>query len=175
MDNFDLRKYLAEGRLFEEDDSIGYPDYPESKGKPYAIDIRYNMLYDEDKDGKEYKLKTLDGKKDKTYVMFTTSYWDGETGYYEDIKAHHDYDKEKFGKIYDYEAKSKFIETVLDPETGKEMIQHTFMGGEKDGDYMEEYEDAWDIVDNRYFNTQEELINFDLEKLLKDINQKENK
>ena len=101
---------------------------------------------------------------------------DGEEGYYADIEAHHDYDEEKFGKIYDYEEKNpKLFGTVLDPETGKEMIQHSFMGGKKDGDYMDDWEGAWDDIDNRYFNTQEELINFDLEKLLKDINQKKNK
>ena len=163
-----FRKYLTEGRLFEEDSTIGYEDAPESIGKPYSISIRHNELYDIDKDGKEYKLKTSDGKKDKTFAMFTTSYWDGEEEYYVDIEGGHDYDVEKFGKIYDHRGKNpNLFDTVLDPETGKEMIE--------DEDYADWVDDAFDIVDGLYFNTQEELVNFDLNKYLKDIHQKLNK
>ena len=162
-----FRKYLTEGRLFEEDSTIGYEDAPESIGKPYAIEARTNMLFDEDENGEEFNLKTLDGKKDKTFVLFTTSYWDGEEEDYTDIMWNHD-DKEKFGKIFDYESKNpNLFSTVLDPETGKEMIEGD--------DYFDYVEGAFDIEDMFYFKTQEELIKFDLNKYLEDFNQRFNK
>ena len=161
-----FRKYLNEGIIFEEDDTIGYEGVPESTGKPYAIEARINMLFDEDENGDQFNLKTLDGKKDKTFVMFTIGYWDPEGEYYADIDGGHDYDKEKFGKIYDSEELMGVTSRVLDPETGKEM---------KDEDYDDFVEGAWDeSEDEFYFKTQEELIKFDFKKALKDINQKLN-
>ena len=156
-----FRKYLNEGIIFEEDDTIGYEGVPESTGKPYAIEARINMLFDED----ENNLKTLDGKKDKTFVMFTIGIWDPETEYYEDYQAGFDYNPEKFGKLYDAEELN-LINAIIDPETGKEM---------KDEDYDDFVEGAWDErEDEFYFKTQEELIKFDFKKALKDINQKLN-
>lgn len=156
-----FRKYLNEGVIFEEDDTIGYEGVPESTGKPYAIEARINMLFDED----ENNLKTLDGKKDKTFVMFTVGIWDPETEYYEDYQAGFDYNPEKFGKLYDAEELN-LINAIIDPETGKEM---------KDEDYDDYVEGAWDErEDEFYFKTQEELIKFDFKKALKDINQKLN-
>ena len=156
-----FRKYLNEGIIFEEDDTIGYEGVPESTGKPYTIEARINMLFDED----ENNLKTLDGKKDKTFVMFTIGIWDPETEYYEDYQAGFDYNPEKFGKLYDAEELN-LINAIIDPETGKEM---------KDEDYDDFVEGAWDErEDEFYFKTQEELIKFDFKKALKDINQKLN-
>ena len=156
-----FRKYLNEGIIFEEDDTIGYEGVPESTGKPYAIEARINMLFDED----ENNLKTLDGKKDKTFVMFTIGIWDPETEYYEDYQAGFDYNPEKFGKLYDAEELN-LINAIIDPETGKEM---------KDEDYDDFVEGAWDErEDEFYFKTQEELIKFDFKKYLKDTNQKLN-
>ena len=155
-----FRKYLNEGVIYE-DDTIGYEGVPESTGKPYAIEARINMLVDED----DNRLKTLDGKKDKTFVMFTVGIWDPETEYYEDYQAHFDYNPEKFGKLYDAEELN-LISAIIDPETGKEM---------KDEDYSDYVEGAWDeSEDEFYFKTQEELIKFDFKKALKDINQKLN-
>ena len=155
-----FRKYLNEGIIYE-DDTIGYEGVPESTGKPYAIEARHNMLFDED----ENNLKTLDGKKDKTFVMFTIGYWDPEGEYYMDIEGGHDYDKEKFGKIYDYSTESNLITTILDPETGNEV---------KDEDYDDWVEDVFEVEDEFFFKTQEELIKFDFKKYLKDTNQKLN-
>ena len=154
-----FRKYLNEGIIYE-DDTIGYEGVPESTGKPYAIEARHNMLFDED----ENNLKTLDGKKDKTFVMFTIGYWDPEGEYYMDIEGGHDYDPEKFGKLYDAEELN-LINAIIDPETGKEM---------KDEDYSDYVEGAFEEEDAFYFKTQEELIKFDFKKYLKDINQKLN-
>ena len=156
-----FRKYLNEGIIFEEGDTIGYEGVPESTGKPYAIEARHNMLFDED----ENNLKTLDGKKDKTFVMFTIGYWDPEGEYYADIDGGHDYDKEKFGKIYDSEELMGVTSRVLDPETGKEM---------KDEDYDDFVEEVFEVEDEFFFKTQEELIKFDFKKYLKDTNQKLN-
>ena len=156
-----FRKYLNEGIIFEEDDTIGYEGVPESTGKPYAIEARINMLVDED----DNRLKTLDGKKDKTFVMFTIGYWDPEGEYYMDIEGGHDYDPEKFGKLYDYSKESNLITTILDPETGKEV---------KNEDWFEYVEGAFEVEDEFFFKTQEELIKFDFKKYLKDINQKLN-
>ena len=155
-----FRKYLNEGIIYE-DDTIGYEGVPESTGKPYAIEARHNMLFDED----ENNLKTLDGKKDKTFVMFTIGYWDPEGEYYMDIEGGHDYDKEKFGKIYDYSTESNLITTILDPETGNEV---------KDEDYDDWVVDVFEVEDEFFFKTQEELIKFDFKKYLKDTNQKLN-
>tara|TARA_B110000208_G_C11508308_1_gene335948 strand:+ start:117 stop:608 length:492 start_codon:yes stop_codon:yes gene_type:complete len=156
-----FRKYLNEGIIYEEDNTIGYEGVPESTGKPYAIEARHNMLFDED----ENNLKTLDGKKDKTFVMFTIGYWDPEGEYYADIDGGHDYDKEKFGKIYDSEELMGVTSRVLDPETGKEM---------KDEDYDDFVEEVFEVEDEFFFKTQEELIKFDFKKYLKDTNQKLN-
>jgi len=156
-----FRKYLNEGIIYEEDNTIGYEGVPESTGKPYAIEARINMLFDED----ENNLKTLDGKKDKTFVMFTIGYWDPEGEYYADIDGGHDYDKEKFGKIYDSEELMGVTSRVLDPETGKEM---------KDEDYDDFVEEVFEVEDEFFFKTQEELIKFDFKKYLKDTNQKLN-
>ena len=159
-----FRKYLNEGIIFEEDDTIGYEGVPESTGKPYAIEARINMLFDEDENGDQFNLKTLDGKKDKTFVMFTIGIWDPETEYYEDYQAGFDYNPEKFGKLYDAEELN-LINAIIDPETGKEM---------KDEDYSDYVEGAFEEEDAFYFKTQEELIKFDFKKYLKDINQKLN-
>ena len=156
-----FRKYLNEGIIYEEDNTIGYEGVPESTGKPYAIEARHNMLFDED----ENNLKTLDGKKDKTFVMFTIGYWDPEGEYYADIDGGHDYDKEKFGKIYDSEELMGVTSRILDPETGKEM---------KDEDYDDFVEEVFEVEDEFFFKTQEELIKFDFKKYLKDTNQKLN-
>ena len=156
-----FRKYLNEGIIYEEDNTIGYEGVPESTGKPYAIEARINMLFDED----ENNLKTLDGKKDKTFVMFTIGYWDPEGEYYADIDGGHDYDKEKFGKIYDSEELMGVTSRILDPETGKEM---------KDEDYDDFVEEVFEVEDEFFFKTQEELIKFDFKKYLKDTNQKLN-
>jgi len=157
-----FRKYLNEGIIYEEDDTIGYEGVPESIGKPYAIEALHNMLFDEDEGGNEFNLKTLDGKKDKTFVMFTIGYWEPEDEEYVDIEGGFDYDPEKFGKIYDAEELNH-INAILDPETGKEM---------KKEDYMGYVEGAFEEEDSFYFKTQEELIKFDFKKYLKDTNQK---
>ena len=85
MDNFDLRKYLAEGRLFKEN----YVD-PED-GKPFAVYADFGSY--EDENGNTETLPNSD--IEKTYVRFHPHYYNEEYDEYVDISDTEDkrYDK----------------------------------------------------------------------------------
>ena len=86
MDNFDLRKYLAEGRLFKEN----YVD-PED-GKPFAVHVYIGWV--EDEDGNTEKLS--DGKRLKTYIQFDPRYYNEEE---DDYLSLDDTDDGRYDKI----------------------------------------------------------------------------
>ena len=105
MDNFDLRKYLTEGRLFKEanEEDEGY-------GKPFVVDVYYGWV--EDEDGNEEKLS--DGKRLKTYIQFLPLYYSKEEDSYIGID---DTDDGRYDKISNLD-----LWGIYDPDTMKPWV-----------------------------------------------------
>ena len=87
MEDFDLKKYLAEGKLLKE-----ASDYDEEYGKTFAVDVYYGWV--EDGDGTQEKLP--DGKGLKTYIQFSPHYYSKEDDNYVGVD---DTDDGRYDKI----------------------------------------------------------------------------
>ena len=136
MDNFDLKKYLAEGRLFKEN----YVD-PED-GKPFAVDVDFGSYTDDLFDGTFEKLPNSD--IEKTYVRFQPLYYNEEEDEYIDVG---DTDDGRYDKIDNLDFWG-----IWDPDTMKASNPQ-----DKD-DGFDEYEPG----NNRtyYFDSEEEISDF---------------
>jgi hypothetical protein len=138
MDNFDLRKYLAEGRLFKE--NYVDPGY----GKPFAVEVGYGSY--EDENGNAEKLPN--SNIEKTYVRFDPQYYNEEWESYDDIS---DTEDKRYDKIDNLDFWG-----VWDPDTMKPSNP-----GHRADEGNEYYEFESDGGKTYYFDTEKEISDFD--------------
>ena len=134
MKDFDLRKYLAEGKLLKEN----YID-PED-GSPFAVDVDFGSLID----GDGIREKLPNSNREKTYVRFDPRYYNEEEDEYLSLD---DTDDRRYEKIDNLDFWG-----VWDPDTMK-----VWYSGEKD-DGFDEYES--DGGRTYYFNSEKEISDF---------------
>ena len=137
MEDFDLRKYLAEGKLLKE--NYTEPEY----GSLFAVDVDFGSLSNGDFPD-EIREKLPNSNREKNYVRFDPRYYNEEE---DDYLSLDDTDDRRYEKIDNLDFWG-----IWDPDTMK--IWHP----ENKDDGFDEYEPG----SNRtyYFDTEKEIIDF---------------
>jgi hypothetical protein len=119
MDNFDLKKYLAEGRLYENNDSVGMINYLKSLPDQYDMsDSQYDLWED--------TMESIEGftsQEIKNYIKDLPNLWDMSGSQYdlwEDIMDNFDLKKDLAeGKLFKEDYKS----LSLTPQQEQEFME----------------------------------------------------